>query len=159
MVRIPEKYFWPGLVIAFLSFSVIWWTSMFFVAKSDGGPRVVEDYYQQAVEFDETKAQREAAARTGWDVAIDWRARDDRGVQVTVLGPDGTPVEGLEGRVELRRPELPKAVGQAELKPAGAPGRYAVAVQPDRKGLWDLVIEAQRDGQVYLFELREEVSL
>ncbi|MFW5965937.1 MAG: FixH family protein [Persicimonas sp.] len=46
MLKIPPKYFWPGLVIALLLSSVVFWVGMLRVAYSDGGPQVVDEYYE-----------------------------------------------------------------------------------------------------------------
>lgn len=160
MFGIPDKYFWPGLIITLLLSSVVWWTSMLFIAKSDGGPQVVENYYQQSVEYEETMALRSAAENSGWKVDVDWSVPQQRAVQLRFVDKGGRPVAGLEGTVELRRPELAEAVGQAELEPVeGTPGAYAVEVVPNRSGLWDMIIRAKQGSQDYRFEVREEVSL
>lgn len=160
MFGIPEKYFWPGLVITLLFSSVAWWTSMLFIAKSGGGPQVVDNYYQKSVDFEETKASRLAAEKSGWTVDVAWTSQQDNSVELRFVDRSGEPVSGLKGSVELRRPDRGAAIGKAELEPIeGAPGSYAVKVAPDRAGLWDVVIDAKDGSRDYRFEVREEISL
>ncbi|QDG53682.1 FixH family protein [Persicimonas caeni] len=160
MFGIPEKYFWPGLIITLLSSSVIWWTSMLFIAKSDGGPQVVDNYYQKSVDYEVTKASRLAAQKSGWTVDVAWTVAQDNTVELRFVDKSGAPISGLEGSVELRRPDRAGAFGSAKLEPVdGTPGSYMVQVAPDKPGLWDMVIDARQGSQDYRFEVREEVSL
>lgn len=46
MIGIKPKHFWPGLIIALLMSSVIFWVGMLYVAHANGGPQVVDEYYE-----------------------------------------------------------------------------------------------------------------
>jgi hypothetical protein len=160
MFGIPDKYFWPGLVIALLISSVAWSVGLMLYAGSDGGAQVVDDYYDRAVRFDEIRATEDAAARAGWRVQLQWPAEAGESLTLRIVDADGDPVGGLQGSVELRRPELSGALGRAELVPvAHQAGRYRVDLSPDRAGLWDVVVEASSGSQDYRIAVREEVSL
>ena len=160
MIRIPEKYFWPGLVITLLLSSVVWWVGMLFVAKSGGGPQIVDDYYQKSVDWEETEALRQAAKNSGWDVELDWSVGGGERLGLYVVDRHGEPVDGLDGSVELYRPERAGAVDTGSLESVdGQPGRYVVDVAATRAGLWDIIIAAKRHQKAYRFELRQEVSL
>ena len=159
MVRIPEKYFWPGLIMGLLGLSVTWWVGMLFIAQSGGGPQVVEGYYERSVDYESIQQMRRAAEKSGWSVEVDWRRGAEQGAQFQVVDRGGQPVVGLEGTVEIRRPERAGTVGKAELRAVpGTPGRYAAGVEPSRPGLWDVVLWAKHSGGSYLFEMRREVS-
>ncbi len=160
MFGIPDKYFWPGLIITLLASSVIWWVGMLFVAKSGDGPQVVENYYQRSVDHEDVTAARRAAVEVGWKLDVDWSTQQDQGVRLHVVDQSGEPVEGIEGSVELRRPEIAGAFGRSQLEPVeGHPGSYQIDIAPDRSGLWDVVVEADHSGQQLRYELRQEVAL
>lgn len=161
MPRIPAKYFYPGLVIALLLMSVGFVTTTVIAAHSDGGPQVVEDYYQKSVDYEQTQELRSAADNTGWRVEFTNFAKAGGGqpLVIEVTDKKGQPVSGLEGSLELRRPELAAAVGTSELTPVdGRPGHYEAGVAPGRTGLWDIQMKVKRGQARYLFEMREELQ-
>ncbi len=160
MFGIPDKYFWPGLVIALLGSSMAMWGTMLYKVETIDQPQVVENYYQKAVDYDYIEATRAAARQTGWKVDVDASGQQAKNVHIDVVDRSGKPVTGLKGTVSMHRPDLGKAVGVAKLEPVrGQPGRYAVGVHPNRAGLWDFVIKTKHDGQALQFKVREEVSL
>jgi nitrogen fixation protein FixH len=161
MPEIPPKYFYPGMVIGLLLMSVGFVTTTVIAAHSDGGPQVVEDYYQKSVDYDETQARREAAANTGWTVEVTNLAEAGAGepLLIEIVDRKGQPVTGLEGTLELRRPELARAVGTSELTPAaGKPGFYEASVAAGRDGLWDIEMTIRQGESTYLFDTREELE-
>lgn len=160
MPKIPAKYFYPGLVIALLLMSVGFVTTTVIAAHSDGGPQVVEDYYQKSVDYEETQELRTAADNTEWSVELTNfdEAGGGQPLIIEVTDQKGRPVTGLEGSLELRRPELAAAVGTSELTSVdGRPGYYEAGVAPGRTGLWDIQMEVQKGQSKYLFEMREEL--
>lgn len=160
MLGIPDRFFWPGLVVALLISSVGWSVGLMLYASSDGGAQVVENYYDRAVRFDEIRATEQAASQAGWRVQLQWPAAAGESLGLRIIDADGDPVGGLQGSVELRRPELSGAQGRAQLVPvADQAGRYRVDLSPDRDGLWDVVVEANQGAQSYRIAVREEVSL
>lgn len=160
MPKIPARILYPGMVIGLLTMSVGFVVTTVVAAHSDGGPQVVENYYQKSVNYEEIKALREAAESTGWSVEVENLAEAGGGqpLLVDVVDKKGRPVTGLEGTLELRRPELAAAVGASKLTPVdGEPGRYEAGVAPGRRGLWDIEIKVDKGSATYLFETREEL--
>ncbi|MGM0558100.1 MAG: FixH family protein [Myxococcota bacterium] len=160
MPKIPARIFYPGMVIALLTLSVGFVVTTVVAAYSDGGPQVVENYYQKSVDYDETQALRSAAESTDWRIEVENMAQAGGGepLLVDIVDAKGRPVTGLQGTLELRRPELAAAVGSSQLTPVdGQPGRYAAGVAPGRKGLWDIQLKVEKGSATYLFEKREEL--
>ena len=161
MIRVPAKILYPGMVIALLLMSLGFVTATVVAAHSDGGPQVVEDYYEKSQNYDRIRAEKTAARRTGWSIETSnfGHIGADGAMHLTVLDADGRPVTGLEGRVELWRPELSGAVASARLRSReGQPGQYVADLAPNRIGVWDIVLDVERARSNYLFEVRREVT-
>lgn len=160
MPNIPARILYPGMVIGLLLMSVGFVVTTVIAAHSDGGPQVVDDYYQKSVDYEQTQALRGAAENSGWKVDVRNLADavEGRPLVVSVKDARGRPVSGLKGTLELRRPERSAAHAASALSPVvGAPGTYEARVTPDREGLWDVTIRAERGSAEYLFEVREEL--
>lgn len=139
---IPPHIFWPGLVVAFLTFSVAVQVVLLTRARSDGGAQIEEDYYDRAVGWDEQQARRVASQELGWRVT----AAAGQDLRLTFVDRFGDPVEGLTGQVELHRPQLSKPVSVQALEPVlGQPGVYSAQAPGWAPGLWDFHIQVQRD--------------
>jgi nitrogen fixation protein FixH len=150
---IPAHILWPGLVVGLLLFSVGTQVVLLQQAKSDGGEQIEADYYKRAVGWDERRAREEASDALGWQVEV--RAGSSLRLVFKDLG--GAPVEGLEGEVSLRRPQLAAPVGEGALEAVpGAPGVYQVPAPQWQPGLWDVQIEARRGGAQFLRTVRYE---
>lgn len=153
--KIPPNIFWPGLIIALLSLSIIGSFTGLYFAQSDGGPQIVPDYYEKSVEYDETYDARRKALELGWQV--DAELQDDRG-RMTVGDDEGQPVDGLEGTLTYHRPDLAEPIATVELEATGEPGQYHFDDITDRPGYWDLVVEIWRGDEVYVDSIRISVD-
>lgn len=162
-MRIPERIFWPGLIIAILGMSVC--VNIFLVlrATSDNGPQIVDDYYTKAANYDETKAAQSASDRLGWSAEVTMfpsEVATERTVQIFVRDLDGKPVSDLRGEVELRSPSLAKPLGTAEVEQVGE-GLYRARFEGEglnRAGLFDTTVRLEKPAvtAMFLHETRHE---
>lgn len=160
--RIPPHIGWPLFIVALLLVSVSAGIITIIAAGSDGGPQIVEDYYDRAVRWDEEAARRAASAALGWEATVRVAAAGAqaglRTVEVAVRDRDGAPVAGLRGTLRAARPQWAHAVAQVPLVPvAETPGLYRQEVPVGEAGLWDFEIDAARDTAAFAARVRVEV--
>ena len=88
------------------------------VAASDGPPAVEPRFYEKAIAWDETAAQRENNRRLGWTVA--WDAAIGPGAaRVRISDASGAPILGATCTVEYFHRAHSRARQSATLVPAG----------------------------------------
>jgi hypothetical protein len=158
VIKIPPQYFWPGMVIALLSMTVVFNVVIYNVANAGDGAQPVEDYYGKAMSYDETKDRERAAQNLGfdWQVGLVDAGELGRRVEVVVRDAQSQPVERLKARVELRRPSLARPVAVGDLAAvSGEAGTYMLTTPVQREGLWDVVI----DGTYNDIALRKTVRV
>lgn len=157
MMRIPEKYFWPGMVVAILSLSVVANIILVTAALSDGGPQVIDNYYEKSVNWDESQAELKRVKEMGWTVEIlVGPAAPNRAVRFVVRDRAGAPVDGLLPHVIIHSPAKIVAAGEAELTPAG-PGVYAGEFPITHPGFWDFNFTARLGDGDFVTTKRVEV--
>lgn len=128
-------------------------------SQSDGGPQVIDRYYQQAVAWDSTAAVRQASRDLGWAVDVTRGAVDGRTVlDVRVTDRDGLPVTGLTGELLLRRPQSAGVLERLRLDAAPATMLRAYPSVSGR-GLWDIDVELQRGETRFVDTVRREWQL
>ena len=163
MSRLPPHVTWPAFIIALFAASALSTVSMLWIARSDGGAQVIEDYYARAVAWDDTAERRAASAALGWTTTVEIGPLDGadlmRSVVVVVRDSLGRPVDGLTGSVQAFRPQYASARAAAALAPApGRAGAYRLRLPLHEQGLWDLHLEARRDSALYLTRVRTELA-
>ena len=159
MIRnIPPHIFYPGLVIAILSMSFIANGYLLYSAQSDGGPQIIDDYYDKAVSWEESQKIQKTSDAMQWGVKVVMGEHVDknRRVHLTIQDQRGTPVEKLQGLVKLHHPAIKALASEAELQEV-APGRYEVLLPINRKGLWDFIVDAKVGEQHLIKKTRLEV--
>ena len=135
------KRFYIALVVfLFIIQSTIMGTVM-HLAIGDPSAAVVPDYHNAALNWDETRRQREEAARLGWDVdfsasdVADERGR--RAIQLSVLDSDGQAITDLVISGSLYHHALANDVIEVDLRSVGN-GKYLALAPAARKGIWQL---------------------
>lgn len=164
--RIPAHIAWPGAVIGLIVLGMVSTFGVLIASRSDGGPQVVDRYYQQAVAWDSTAALRQASRDLGWTVDVTRMVVDGRtALDVRVTDRDGHAVTGLTGALLLRRPQ---SAGVLERLPLalGAPATSTNPATPLRafpsvsgRGLWDVDVELQRGKTRFVGSVRREWRL
>ncbi len=160
--RLPPHIAWPLFVIALLSMSVATVTITVMAARSDGGAQVVEDYYQKAVNWDETAALQAASKALGWQVDVTVSSASgeatERAVEIVVLDRDGQPVEEAQGALRAFRPHRAEVIAERRLTAVpDTPGLYRQTLPIQQAGLWDFEITATKDSLRFQTTIRKEV--
>ena len=151
--RIPAHLFWPGLVIALLSISVIAMSTTMVLAVSDPSFALVEDYEAKAGAWDETAALRHASAKLGWVAEITFGDAVDafgaRARVITLLDDAGEPVRGAAARAIAFHPARSRDRQDVALTES-EPGVYAGRFTPRREGLWEFELSAVRGDERFV---------
>lgn len=118
------------------------------------------DYYQAGLEQDARLARRSLAAAHEVELAAEggeWIVRASRRTDppASATGHAGTPpsLEGAACRVTFQRPEDGRLDAAAALAWAGGSaerGTWRGPAAPMRKGRWDVLIEWERDDEVFM---------
>jgi len=144
-MRIPSHILYPGMILSLLGMSIVVGFVLVYAAKSDGGAQVMPDYYEHAVHWDAEEAVRRDSRALNWQVQLS--LGDNAQGTLTVRDRNAQPVEGLEGEVHLRRPQLAEDLAVAELvADAENAGTYTFEAPAYAPGYWDVILQAELDG-------------
>lgn len=147
---------WPGLIFVLLGLSIVACSALIYFSQSDGGARVVPDYYQQSVDYDDWRSDRLAAIELGWTVDI---VVDGQGGVVTVVDDGDRPVDGAEGSLTFRRIDRAKPTATVPIESAkGMPGEYVFDGGTDEPGVWEIEIELVRADDHWIDTIRKSVD-
>jgi hypothetical protein len=157
---------WPLYLGGLLVMSIVAEGILVFSATRPDAPRPMKDYYQQAARWDQDAAIAAESRRLGWAVDVDVpsgpevvAAAGPRPVDVVIRDRDGHPVTGLAGDVHAIRASDGRlnATGTLTELPQ-QPGRYRTLLTLAAPGLWELDVEARREGVAFVHRVRVTVD-
>lgn len=150
---------WPAVIIALLMFSGLTVVAVMWASRSDGGARVVENYYERSVAWDSIAAARAETDRLGWEARARIDVVDGKAMGIIDFRDlNGDPVVGIVGEVTVSRPHSSSTFGTQLLSQTpGQPGLYRFHFPYEGRGLWDLGIEADRADDHFSKTVRVEV--
>jgi nitrogen fixation protein FixH len=136
---------WPAALVAVLAVTVVANVALLWKANSDPSFAVEPDYYQRAVHWDSTIAQRQRSDALHWRAAARLAPPDDgeATIFVTLTTRDGAPVDSADVRAEASHNARGADVYQVRLLASG-PGLYAARIPSRAQGLWRVDLTATR---------------
>ncbi len=160
---IPPHIFWPGFVVAILLTSVAAAAITVVAALSDASFAIEENYYEKAVNWDETARQRERNAELAWqieiDLGVDANMRGERELVLSLHSAEGTALDGATISSELFHHARRGDALDLSFEPLGD-GRYRTDARVTRNGLWELrtLIERGPDRftEIRTFQVEDE---
>jgi len=156
----PPHIAWPTLIVCLLSVSISFSVYTLFAAQSDGGPAVIDNYYQKGKDWNETAEARRNGDVLTVDVDVQ-QAGDEkrlRPVVLTVRDESGAPVSTLQGTARLYRPQAANLQATIPLAAVpGEPGVYRQLMPIQAAGLWDIELQATRNGTHLSKTVRVEI--
>jgi len=169
-VNTPEDRrgrWWPWAVVALIALMALMMGVLMWSATGDPTHVVVPDYYDKAVRWDETAARREASARLGWRVELDFRPvppelagagepRPNTLVVATLRDSLGQALDSLDVRVRAFFSARADRVLEARLAPRD--GAYAAALRLGPPGLWEFHLEAGRDSTLFVWDASRDLG-
>lgn len=151
-VSLLHKVMWPGLLITLFGGHLLLMFVMAYVATTDGSFAIEPDYYQKALNWDETAAQLRENDRLGWSANIelddDVSVLGHRTVRCVAADRQGNPMD--DAQVDLivfhhahgndRTPISLKAVGD---------GKYETTLRLAYDGLWEFRLVIHRGSDMF----------
>lgn len=155
--RIDDDHPFTGrhmLAIVLLFFGTIIGVNTVLVISATGTfpGLVVKNSYVASQNFNNTLAEARAQEATGWRMELDVA---DGAIAVRLADRDGVPLRGLEVTAAAGRPSTKAEDRTLMLGEDGDGYRAADALPP---GLWEIAIEARRDG-ARVFGARERIHV
>lgn len=137
---------WPMIVVGLLTAHVSAMALAVHVAKgapdSGNGNRVLPDYYERAVRWDEERRAAEATDDLGWTVlpSVSTFVAEDGSRELTVSVTDdaGMPVDGLELSAAVWHHALGEAQDIELSAVTGVSGLYSTRAPMGRSGAWEI---------------------
>lgn len=160
--RIPPHVAWPLFVVLLLVIGVGSSLAIVFAARSDGGAKVIENYYEKAIAWDSTSKLTRESDAAGWVVSMDYvppaSSTTTGKMEIVFIDNAGQPITGLAGSVSAYRPQHSRALGTAALTAdTTKPGTYFHAFGHAASGIWDFEIHAQQDSFQFHKVIRKEL--
>jgi hypothetical protein len=163
--RLLSEYRWPIFVGGLLSMSVVASGVIVWVATRPDAPRPMPGYFEAALAWDVTEAEKDASQQLGWTVRyelptdVPHMPGMPRPVDVTVADRTGAPVADLTGRLFAIRPS------DTRLNQTGALsaipnqlGRYRTLVRLDESGEWEMRLDATQQSLRFVHAARMQVT-
>jgi len=160
---------WPWMVGALLLLMLTMGGVLVWVTLDDPSHVVVEDYYDKAVHWDETRAQQEANARLGWrvelrflDVPAELALPDSGGhppntlVVAALTDSLGVPLDSLDVTLSAFFSARAGRVLEADLRPVE--GGLGAAFRLGPPGLWEFRLEATRGAERFTWSGSRELG-
>jgi hypothetical protein len=151
-----KKNFWPIAIVTLLVACVAANVALFVVASSDPSFAVEPNYYQKAIEWDQTQRRVAASRELGWQVDV--RAVRDQ-VEVSLHDRAGRPLSGASLEIESFHNARSADRRGWQFPATDAFGLTRANVGALRPGLWELRITAQHHGQQYQATLQQDLGL
>ncbi len=157
----PRRPRWPWIVVGLLGAHVSLMAVCVTVAVTNhAASGVIPDYYQQAVAWDEHRAEREASEALGWSSAVVPSAvmqADGRRVAVEVTDAEGQPLTDALVTLTCFAERRSLDVLSVSMQAQGG-GVYAGVLPIHEPGLWVFRVRAERGGDVFLDEQHRVIS-
>jgi len=140
----------PWIFVAFfVVVAIVNGIMIFFALKSFTGIST-ENAYEKGLAYNQTLAAAQAQERLGWQVQLDFSARDrdHTRLAVTLRDKSGGGVTGASLTARFIRPTREGFDSEISLQDVGA-GRYEARPVLALPGQWDMVVTANHDGASY----------
>lgn len=156
---------WPLFLTGILMMSVTAYGVLAYLATRPNAPRPLAGFYERSLRWDEDSAVLGASEQLGWQVRFDvprgeqYLAGMPRPVDVMVTARDGRAVTGLSGELVAVRPSDQRLNSRGKLyELPHAPGSYRALLHLDAPGIWELGLDAKKDGARFVHRSRVSVA-
>jgi nitrogen fixation protein FixH len=136
---------WPIIVIGLLGAHVLLMAIFAMIAMRDRSFAVVPNYYQNALNWDRTQAQRRSVEKLGWKLRIEPSEQVDllgnRSVSFELIDANGTPLPARSLELNYFHHAHASQARQATLS-ASEPGPFVASLNMRYPGFWQFDVEA-----------------
>ncbi len=144
----------PYMLVALLSASVIANILLIIRANSDPSFAVEPNYYQKAVDWDQTQAELRASEQLGWNMTVEARRAE---LRVQLSDRYGRPIDGATVAVEAFHNARANERVNEHLVPIGG-GVYVLEHSFDRRGIWEMRLAAAVNDKKFTHVVKEEIE-
>ncbi|MBL0927780.1 MAG: FixH family protein [Phycisphaerales bacterium] len=152
---------WPTFILAIIGLSLATMGTMIYRAVGDPSFAYEPQYYQKALAWDQTAAQRRRNAELAWTTILRTSAPNpataERLLHLTVADAAGAPIAGAAVTAEVF-PSL-RAWDRRSLafRPDPA-GGYAADLRADLGGIWRIRLRIERGPEVFTAEFDHTID-
>lgn len=147
---------WPAAIISLLLLSGLTVVAIVWASQSDGGAKVIDDYYKKAVEWDSASAVAAQSADLGWQASVELAEKGTTTTTLKVFDSDGAVIAGLDGTVIVRRPHATEVFAELDVTSGLEPGELLIDYAFEERGLWDIELRLHRADDLFIDQLRVE---
>ena len=152
---------WAFVPVALLVSSAVGVGSMAYVAVRDPHFAIESDYYQKAIQWDQSQAQAGENRRLGYRLALPSRVQlDEHGraqLELSLIDRRGQPVLGARVSAEAFANAY-SGVSHGLTFSEQPPGTYRATLAPPHSGLWIFRVRAQLGGDTVTADLRADLG-
>ena len=146
---------WPWIIVGLLGGHVLLMVAAVTIATHDRSFAVVPNYYQRAVNWDQTQAEKRASEKLGWHVRVEASSRVDpigrRAVSFVLADADGKALDHAVLDVEYFHHAHGDEDKQVKLTPdATDPSRFTVLLPMRYPGNWEFHFTATAGGKTFV---------
>lgn len=138
------RWKWGGVILGFLGLQILISGVAVFLATSDPSNVIVEGYYEQALSWDQQRAQQAASDALGWQSNITLGkpqgVMGERVLTIQLSDPTGKPVTGCRLDGEIFHHARGRDVFKLHFEEQG-PGNYTAVAPLKRSGIWELSLK------------------
>ncbi len=148
---------WPGMIFALLGMNVVIVGITMYAATSDRSFAIEPGYYDKAMRWDERAAAQQASDRLGWKARLRVRGADDAvagsmpKLSIVLCDGESAPIENAALSGEMFHHARSSERFGIEFHAIGG-GEYVALAPIERTGVWQVRLQARRDGEVFVLE-------
>lgn len=139
---------WPWVLGAVLAAHVVGSLVVVAIATTDPSIAVEENYYQKAVDWDQTRAQLLTNSKLGWSLGLvvtpPMQPGEQPLVEVRLADRDGNPLTDATVAVETFHKARSADIIRVTFVAAEDPGLYTASPAMRHDGLWELRFTVDR---------------
>lgn len=149
---------WILLPVGFIVVQMSIVFTMMYIASSDPSFAVEPNYYEKALAWDSTAAQKVANERLAWKTNVQVAPAKAGGSELVVrlVNSDGTPLDGAKVQAEVFASTRARERTTLSLESRGD-GTYAAPAAIHRAGLWECRLVVDRGPERFTSTARLEV--
>lgn len=146
---------WPWIIVGLLGGHVTIMIIAVTIAVHDRSFSVVPNYYQRAVNWDQTQAEKRASEKLGWRVRVEASEQVDplgrRAISFVLSDAQGKPIDHARMSVEYFHDAHGDEEKQVKLTPdARDPSRFSAVLPMRYAGDWEFTFTVTAQGKTFV---------
>ena len=152
---------WPMIIVGLLSVHVTLMITAAAIATRDRSFAVLPNYYENAVNWDKTRAEMDSSRKLGWNLQINPAPQVDphgsRQVSILLTDAAGQPISNA--KIDLTYYHHAHANESANITlNESEPGRFTTNLPMRHEGFWQFKVRAEAGGKTFVTDLSQFVG-